>query len=155
MTSARPQTSLLGDNLNQHVINAQALIDILSRERAALMSQDVEALAELSQSKSAAAELMHHLGNSLRKMCGGAEGKAVESFICRQTNGLELLARWQLLLQLAARCQQANLENGVLLQDRQQRVRASLQLIRQLPRPLYGRAGAMSQDNGKRALARV
>lgn len=155
MTSARPQTSPLGDNLNQHVINAQALIDILSRERAALMSQDVEALTELNQSKSAAATQLHQLGVSLKKLCAGAEGKAVETFICRQTDGLELLARWQLLLQLAARCQQANLENGVLLLDRQQRVRASLQLIRQSPRPLYGPAGAMSQDNGKRALARV
>jgi len=155
MTSARPQTSLLGDNLNQHVIIAQALIEILAKERAALMIQDVETLVEVNHAKSTSAEQLHQLGISLKKMCHGAEGKAVESFICRQINGLELLARWQQLLQLADRCQKANLENGVLLQERQQRVRASLQMIRQAPRPLYGRAGSMNQDTGKHALAWV
>lgn len=155
MTRARPPSSPLAENLNQHVITAQSLIEILARERAALMSQDVEALSAVNADKSAAATDLQRQGAALVALAGGAEGKALEAFICRQPDGLELLARWQLLLQLAGQCQNANMQNGILLQDRQQRVRASLQLIRQSPRPLYGPAGAIDADTGKRALARA
>lgn len=150
--AARPQELSLNDLLNQQLNCAESLLRILTDEKTALLANDIEGLQKLCETKSAAAQTLQDLSAQLNKLCGSAIAAQIESFI-RKQNQPQALGAWQSLLKAAARCQQANLENGALLLERQVRVRSLLQLIHRDERPLYGRAGASTLATPRRALA--
>ena len=140
----------LDDNLQQHLVCTQALIDLLVEEKTALLGQDVDSLARVCAAKAEAAASLQALSTALHKLCGCSDAAGIEARLRQQPASLTL---WQQLLQLAARCQQANLENGALLLERQVRVRSMLQLMQQGERPVYRRSGTAGTEGTRRALA--
>lgn len=152
MSTPRPQTFSLDDNLGRHISCAENLAKLLAEERDVLLSNDLEGLERICVSKSAAAQELQSLSASLNRGCGASNASAIENFIRHHGDALSL-GRWNSLRELAAHCARANLENGALLQERQTRVRSLLQVIQQDTRPLYGRSGASPVPAMKRALA--
>lgn len=149
------QTPLsLADNLNQHIVCAEALLSLLAEEKAALLNNDLAGLEKICESKSAAAGDLQTLSLSLNRLCGAQDGAGVERFI-RNSGDTAQLQHWQTLTRLAARCQQSNLENGSLLQLRQNAVRSMMGMLQREERPLYGRRGHVPHSSGRRALAQA
>jgi len=146
----QPQLSL-NENLVQHIGCAEGLVKLLAEEKLALMANDLDGLTRLCAAKAEAALTLQALSAQLNKTCGG-DATVVASHI--EKNGSSTQRRqWQDLLKLAARCQQANLENGALLLERQVRVRSMLQLMQRDEKPLYGRGGTSPLLASRRALA--
>lgn len=152
MTQHRqPQTSI-HENLVQHVGCAEGLLKLMAQEKAALLATDLEGLAQLCEAKANAAQTLQALSLQLNRACGGDSADA--GAYIEKSGDARLQKLWQQLMKLAVGCQQANLENGALLLERQTRVRSALQLLQ--PRdekPLYGRSGASPLQASRRALA--
>lgn len=151
MTS-RQNALAIKENLAQHVSCTETLLKILAEEKAALLGSDVDSLTRLCEAKSSAALTLQSLSARLNKACGSNDARQVEAHI-RATGETESIGRWEELLRLAARCQQANLENGALLLERQTRVRSMLQVLQRGEKPLYDRGGSSPLAASRRALA--
>jgi flagellar biosynthesis/type III secretory pathway chaperone len=141
----------LRENLQEQIACAARLEQILMREKDVLISADLLILEQLCAEKSAQAETLQLLNRKLFRHFDISDASSFESRLRAQHPGL--LPQWDELLQLAARCQRHNLENGALLIERRARVLSMLQVIHGRERPLYGRQGISDGDGGGRALA--
>lgn len=153
MTTARPLPTNLQDNLHQHLACAQALLDLLAEEHAALGGNDISALERISEAKAHATQDLARLGQHLARQCGVAPGPAADARIRAQ--GPVAARAWDELLALARRCQDDNLRNGALLGEHQRRNQSALAVLRGARggASAYGRRGALPAVNDRRALA--
>lgn len=155
MTTSRRPADLrsIQQLIEQQVTCAGTLLETLERERQALLDNSMTALERASSDKLAAATTLQTLNGALQKLDAGPQ--QIELMI-REAGSPTLDTSWRELLQLAARCQQTNLGNGALLDERQTQVRRQL---RALPPAaggtLYGRDGHNSDPGSGRSARRL
>lgn len=153
MTASRAaDTQNIRHVIEQQITCANRLLSTLDQERQALLGNSMTALEQASADKLAAATTLQTLNGSLLKLNAGPQ--QIEGILKTADAADPIRERWQQLLELAARCQKANLGNGALLDERQSQLRRSL---RSLPasagNPLYGRSGGAGFTPGSRHLA--
>lgn len=144
----------LRQNLDAHVACMSALLELLGREHQALLGSEAAALEQVSSEKSRAVAQLQKLSLQLSALPGIGGGAALEQAIARA--GGELLRLWQELMTLAARCQQANITNGALIDARQAQVRWTLRHMLgggTSAARTYGRSGISRDDGARRILA--
>lgn len=140
--------------IEQQIDCAQALLGTLQRERQALLDNSLSALEQVSAEKWTAATTLQTLGATLEKFHGGVAG--IEREISRSGAAAALRDAWQALLRLADQCQQFNLSNGALLQERQTQLRRTMRALRgSAPDTTYSRAGLDPVAMTPRAFGRV
>jgi flagellar biosynthesis/type III secretory pathway chaperone len=113
------------------------LLDILGRERAALLARDADVLVEISSCKADAVARAADLGQQRRMLLQESPGLGQAG----------LGAALAQLRQLALECRQQNEANGLLIRGYRRRIEAALGILRG-GRPgvdLYGRDGAATQ----------
>jgi flagellar biosynthesis/type III secretory pathway chaperone len=143
----------LSEVIEQHIACTQALTDMLQRERLALIGNDLPALERVSAEKTLTVAQLQQLSSQLEACNDPSSGMSLENRITQA--GSALRRRWQELLTLASHCQQANLANGALLDQRQSQVRWTLgQMLGDPGSPrTYGRTGISLQGISRRIRA--
>lgn len=142
----------LAELIDRHADETGQLVECLEQERLALMGNDIPALERICASKLACVTQLQTLGRELHRL---TRGIGVETLAATDPAALALLPAWRQLMTLASRCQDLNLANGDLLEQRQSQVR---RLIGGLTAPLdesatYGRAGTRTFNPLRRVLA--
>ncbi|MBL6751983.1 MAG: flagellar export chaperone FlgN [Nevskia sp.] len=118
--------AVLERSIDEHIVAAQDLLNLLAHERAVLESANAEQIARTCRDKAAALARLSLLSPMLKK-----HGSAIV-----------LPAQRETLLDLLRRCHRENLANGVLLEARAVRVRRALSSLQgQLPAQGYDRRG--------------
>lgn len=140
--------------LGQQIACAQTLLDCLQREREALLGHSIAQLENVSAEKWTAASTLQSLAATLERFHGGIAG--VQRLITQAGSAPALKESWQELLRLAGLCQQGNLSNGALLQERQAQLRRTMTALRDSSGgETYGRAGLSLSAPAPRAFGRV
>lgn len=153
-----PTTPSLMDSLTQiietHISCAHELLEVLHRERAALVSGKPEQLEEVSISKLKSVHSFQVLSDKLTHYLNG---ERIETLFARIGGGKDLLQRWQDLMTLATECQQTNLANGALLDERQNQVRYAIKCLfgHEAKPGIYGRWGETTFRPERRVIARA
>ena len=152
--SANTLTDSLSQIIESHIRCAHELLEVLQQERHALISGKPEQLESVSSSK---LKMVHGFQVLSDKLTRYLNGETIESLLARIGGGLDLRKRWSELLALANECQQTNLANGALLDERHNQVRQSLQILfGHEARPgVYGRWGDTSFRPERRVIARA
>ena len=138
--------------IEQQIGCTEALLAAMRSERGALLGGKLEELEQACADKLAAANKLQSLGAQLAQL--QAAPRQIEALLLRAPDSASALARWRQLLGLAAACQQHNLENGALLDQRQMQLRRTRRaLLGDQAAPTYGRGGDSGYDPGRRSLA--
>jgi len=122
----------------------ETLENLLRDEHSALLRSDLAGLAELVAQKQATASSLERASVDLAQRTGSAPGSLMARL------GHEAQARWQQLSAAADRLRRQNLDNGALLNERQNRLRWIAQRAGQdsapgyAPGPLRGLAASFS-----------
>lgn len=135
-----PQAQQLIDVLGEQIRHAEAMLDTLERENAALVASDAEALGAASTAKAGIVEALERLE---------AKRQALAAAVSDETRAS---GDWQRLRTLIAECKQRNDKNGALLKARADNVRVALKSLRGAEPELYGRSGRAPAGNGARPL---
>lgn len=159
---AQDLPAALARHLDAEIAAAQALFDTLSAEREALKGTHAAALETAGAAKVAALATFEKLEQA-RRLLGRAGGLASDDRAAfeRWLEALDrqsmLLTSWRRLLELTARCRDANQTNGLIVGHRQVQVRQLLGLLRGASgAETYGPSGARSTPaTSARALARA
>ena len=154
LTMPASLTESLSQIIESHIHCAHDLLEVLQQERRALISGKPDQLEAVSSAK---LKMVHGFQVLSDKLTRYLNGESIESLLSRIGGGLDLRKRWADLLTLANECQQSNLANGALLDERHNQVRQSLQILfGHEARPgVYGRWGDTSFRPERRVLARV
>ena len=148
ISEAPASTETVPQIIEQHIISALELLEILKQERQALISGKPEAIEQVCASKIKLVQTFKQLSEKLTRYLGN---EPIEQLLAR--TGLQ--QRWQQLLTLAADCQKNNLANGALLDERQSYVRHAIKcLFGHEARPgVYGRWGDTTFRPERRMIA--
>lgn len=158
MNAADLNISAAMDSLSQiiesHISCAHELLEILHRERKALISGKPEHLEEVSASKLKSVHDFQLLSDKLTRYLNG---ESIETLFARIGGGLDLRQRWQDLMTLATECQQTNLANGALLDERHNQVRYAIKCLfgHEAKPGVYGRWGETTFRPDRRVIARA
>ncbi len=148
-----PLPQRLADNLAAHLDCSQLLLTTLEHEHHALLANDVGSLEQLTATKAAAAHRLAELGGALNRLRSESGVRTIEELLARLDSSGASRARWQELIDLAARCSDANRGNAALLDARQSQIRSALRLLGQGAAPsTYGRYGTAGVAHASRAL---
>ena len=102
----------------------------------------VRELERIATVKASAAESLRELGVQLAAARNQSPGGGMQALFARVGADAALVDEWQQVLDVAARCQERNHENAVLLRARHAQVRAALFQLRGPSDPaIYGRRG--------------
>ncbi len=143
-----PDHEALRRNLDAQQVAAEALDQLLQREREAILARNWQALLESSRSKEVAVGRLQALQAELRGLAGG------DRDLPARIDALGLGAERQRLKDAAERLQRANRESRTLLQHAQARIGAALQVLQRGAGPaLYGRHGQTGIGRTGRVLA--
>lgn len=146
--TVKPDPAALRRNLDAQQAAAEALDQLLHREREAILARNWQELLESSRSKEAAVGRLQTLQAELRTLAGGDDD------LPARIDALGLGAERQRLKGLAERLQDANRESRTLLQHAQARIGAALQVLQRGAGPtLYGRHGQTGIGRTGRVLA--
>lgn len=142
----------LSQIIESHISCAHELLEILQRERKALISGKPEQLEEVSTSKLKSVHSFQVLSDKLSRYLNG---DSIEAIFARIGGGLDLRQRWQDLMTLATECQQTNLANGALLDERQNQVRYAIKCLfgHEAGPGIYGRWGDTTFRPDRRSIA--
>lgn len=155
MNANRPtDVNLLSQTIEQQLHCAETLVTTLEQERQALLSNQMEALEQVSAAKYQAATQLQSLSATLQRVHNDSKG--IENAIrqCAQAQSVTLMSRWNELKRVAAQCQKSNLSNGALLEERQSQMRwAQRALNGGQVASTYGRSGSENLQFGGRRLA--
>lgn len=163
MTSPSPVTARTKalDLLNEMVLKALGLKEILEDERKALESQDMQCIEDAVTGKSRCTEQLQVLDKKLQKYCsacGHATGhEQMDAFIAWCDDGALVRNRWDHLMIIAAESNTLNMTNGAIIRVRQQQFETSLSVLRGVSpgADTYGRNGGDSGGFGHRSLAQA
>ena len=147
--------------LDEQIAAAVALVEGLHVERQALTGRDVEALNASSAQKQQLLARFEELEQERRMLCGaagaGTDPRAMDKLMGAQETDVRatLEAKWQRVMDLTARCRDANETNGMIAQARQRQILQLLGLMRTGANAgaTYGRSGVAATGGGTRALA--
>lgn len=144
----------VSDHLTAHLDCARQLEAALQGEHDALLANDVVALEQITQAKSAASDRLGELGHGLQNLCRESGTASVDALLARADPGGASAGRWSALIELARRCADANRSNAILLETRSNQIRNALRLIRgnAAAPEVYGRGGGTGIDAGRRSL---
>lgn len=128
--------------LDAELLALQAVLHALEDERKALERRDAEALARVSERKSAA--VVEAAGLKSQREADPEYARYMQALT--EVPPAAVRHRLDALRTLAARCQQANEDNGRLIQGQRRRVEATLNLLRSgsAAPESYDRSGAAS-----------
>jgi flagellar biosynthesis/type III secretory pathway chaperone len=142
----------LSQIIESHISCAHELLEVLQRERKALISGKPEHLEEVSTAKLQSVHGFQLLSDKLTRYLSG---ESIESLLSRIGGGLDLRQRWQDLMALATECQQTNLANGALLDERQNQVRYAIKCLfgHEAKPGIYGRWGDSTFRPERRIIA--
>ena len=138
--------------IEQHISSALELLEILQQERQALISGKPEALEQVSASKLKSVQTFRILSDKLNRYLGN---ESIEHLLARIGSGMNLHQRWQELMTLATECQNHNLANGALIDERQNSVRHAIKCLfgHEAGPGVYGRCGDTSFRPERRIIA--
>lgn len=128
------------DVLGEQIRCAEAMLDALASENAALVASQPDALGTASAAKAQIVETLERL-EAKRQALAAALGDEARA-----------AAEWQRLRGLIAECKQRNDKNGALLKARAENVRVALKTLRGNEPELYGRTGRAPTAGGARPL---
>ncbi|MGI9263458.1 MAG: flagella synthesis protein FlgN [Gammaproteobacteria bacterium] len=156
--SARAQ---LVDIIGNSVYHALGLKESLEEERAALESQDMDALHSAVENKSVCVKKLHDLDGQRVALCqlsGFGDGPDQMQALIDWCDDSDLVSnRWDNLMILAAESSALNMTKGAIIRLRQQQFESSLSVLRGAPtRPAtYSRTGAAPGNLGQSSLAQA
>ncbi len=159
---ARESHEALAQVLDEQIAAATRLAEGLRVERAALSGRTIEALHTATRDKEQLFARFEELEQERRMLCAtlgaGTERSSMEAVLRAQPRVARegLQARWQRLMELAARCRDANETNGMIAQNRQRQLLQLLGLMRSAAHggATYGRTGvAAIAGDSSRAIA--
>ena len=147
--------------LDEQIAAAVALVEGLQAERQALTGRSVEALNASSAQKERLLARFEELEQERRMLCGAAgvgnDPRAMNKLMGAQETDVRatLEAKWRRVLELSARCRDANETNGMIAQARQRQILQLLGLMRTGANAgaTYGRTGVAATGGSTRALA--
>lgn len=147
-----PAAEPLSQMIEQHISSASELLEILKKERQALISGKPEELEQVSASKLKSVNAFKVLSDNLSRYIGSEN---IEALLARVGGSLNLPQRWQQLMTIATECQKNNLANGAIIDERQSYVRHAIKsLFGQEARPgVYGRMGDTTFRPERRVIA--
>jgi flagella synthesis protein FlgN len=125
--------------LGEQVRCAEAMLETLTRESAALAGGDHDALEAATAAKTKLVDTLEKLESQRRDMTQSDDGP-------RGTG------EWQRLTDLIARCKEQNQRNGTLLKARAENVRVALRALRGEGPELYGASGLTPSQSDTRPL---
>lgn len=144
------------DHLTSHLDCARLLETTLQEEHDALLANDVGALEQITQGKSAASERLDRLEQNLQNLRRESGASSIDALLARADPGGTSAGLWTALIDMARRCSGANRDNAILLEARSHQIRNALQLIRGsvgVAGPeVYGRGGSTGAEFGQRSL---
>lgn len=154
LTMPTTTSDSLSQIIESHIRCAHELLEVLQRERKALISGKPEQLEEVSVSKLKMVQAFQQLSDKLTRYLNG---ESIENLLSRIGGGLDLRKRWTDLLTLANECQQANLSNGAMLDERHNLVRHAIKCLfgHEAKPGIYGRWGDTSFRPERRVIARA
>jgi flagella synthesis protein FlgN len=135
-----PHAERLIDVLGEQIRYAEAMLETLQRENAALVASDSDALGTASAAKAEIVERLERLE---------AERQTLAAAV---TDATRASGDWRRLRTLIGECKQRNDKNGALLKARAENVRVALKSLRGGEPELYGRTGQAPARNGARPL---
>jgi flagellar biosynthesis/type III secretory pathway chaperone len=106
--------SALIEILDEQIRCAEAMLEALGREHAALVAGDTEVLISVGADKARLVDSLERLELERRNFRDSERGSA----------------QWQTLLALLSSCKQQNLRNGALLKARSEQVQIALDALR-------------------------
>ena len=137
------------------------LKEILTDERAALESQNTEALNEAAADKQMFLSKLEELEATRREICHASGfspdfGAMEEMVNCCDTDSL-ILGYWNHFVDLARECSELNVKNGAIINLRRQQITGALSVIRGASQnnETYGRNGRDTSGSAKRVLAEI
>ena len=156
------QNSLTLEQILQHQLECtEHMIECLQKERAALVSRDLNTLEEAVNDKSRYAEVLEELDrgreHSIRMLGYKADIKGLQQCFNDLPNGAKLSGLWDRMLTNLRACQDDNIANGGILEHSRQHVEQALGILRgQSGSPsVYSAQGNAAADLGQRELAKV
>jgi flagellar biosynthesis protein FlgN len=135
--NAEPQQASLNAVLGEQIRCAEAMLETLTRESAALADGDHDALELATAAKTKLVDALEKLELQRRQVApqdGAAEGE------------------WQRLKDLVVRCKEQNQRNGTLLKARAENIRVALRALRGSEPELYGATGRTPSQSDARPL---
>lgn len=137
----------------------QALLELLGRERQAIIDREPEVLERIARDKLELLQQIEHGASArarLQKAAGLDAGPEGSERLVRQLNDPSLTAEWQRLLSLGAEAATENDRNGQLVAQGQRMARAALDILTGRPRQqdTYGGVRRHSANAGA-SLGRV
>lgn len=114
---------------------------LLAEEREILETRDSAALAEVAKRKQRAVSELEDLESRRTALLRNATIANDAAGMQSQLQKAEDLERWQHYLELAGRCQQANMTNGAIIRLRHQHISDALAILSGERRETYGPAG--------------
>lgn len=119
--------------LDREIENLQALRGVLHQEYEALVSADINAIEQLSDTKSQVLSVQADLTSTRRHFVestsGNGSDESLEQYITDCGNQ-ELLQTFSRLSALAMQCNVSNRTNGRLIAQKQQQTRSALDILR-------------------------
>jgi flagellar biosynthesis/type III secretory pathway chaperone len=133
--------------LTEQIRCAEAMLEALERENAALVAGDPERLNAASADKARLVGELEHLEAERRDLTAaiGAAAQAANGTAASRPE-------WQKLLDLIAACKARNESNGTLVKARTEQVRAALKLLRGNDLELYAPEGVRPATRAPRPL---
>jgi flagellar biosynthesis protein FlgN len=123
--------------LDEQVRCAEAMLETLARERAALADGNHDALELATEAKTKLVDALEKLESRRRELAP------------RDDEGSD---QWQRLREIIARCKEQNQRNGTLLKARAENVRVALKALRGSEPELYGATGRTPSQTDPRPL---
>lgn len=149
----------VSDLLGTSVLHALGLKESLAAEKAALETQDIDALNEAVANKSRCVTELQSLDSERTTLCAEAgfeKGPDQMDKVMQWCDTDSIIANcWNHLMQLAAECNALNMTNGAIIRARQHQIHANLSVLRGQPpeADTYGREAGGAASNPRRSLA--
>jgi flagella synthesis protein FlgN len=148
-------TASLNLHLDNELAALRAFVALLEKEQQLLLSNDIDQLLTLSETKAQAASHITELTRQRHQTWQPNPGDKMDSVLARHP---ALQQTWQSIRQLAGRAQELNAINGELIQSglrRNQQALTALQGASQHAAGLYGPDGQPSLGGAGRILGSV
>jgi flagellar biosynthesis/type III secretory pathway chaperone len=134
--------------LQEQILCAEAMLETLGRENAALTTGDAEGLNTAGADKARLVEALDALERQRRSLADAVTAGVATAAAGGATQPTE----WRRLLDLITECKQKNERNGALVKARSEQVRIALRTLRGTEPDLYGRSGLAPATADPRSL---
>ena len=147
--------------LQNGLLHALALRDVLTDERTALVNKDTQRLSDTAVNKQLYLNELEAVQSDLANLsasCGfGTEPDQFKALAMWCDDDSLLLGMWDHFVDVVRDCNELNSSNGAIIHVRQEQIKAALALLRDgiIQDNTYGPGGKDSRVSGTRSLAEV